>query len=136
MSTLDCLFCQPSSTTNHHLAHHGSAYARRDNYPATPGHLEILPLRHVTSVADLTPGEWIDMHTLLRTVITDSDADGWTIGINEGRAAGRTVDHVHLHVIPRRWGDVPDPRGGIRHVLPGTDPDAWADGARQDGGRP
>ena len=129
--TTDCLFCQPHSTTNRHIARCGSAYARRDNYPAADGHIEILPLRHVVSIVDLTPAEWIDMHTLLRHFIADRGTDGWTIGINEGHAAGRTVDHLHMHVIPRRWGDVPDPRGGVRHVLPGTNPDAWT--ARQDG---
>lgn len=129
----DCLFCQPNSDTNRHAARHGTAYARHDNYPATTGHVEVLPLRHVASITDLTPTEILDMHTLIRQHITGSDANGWTIGINEGRAAGRTVDHVHIHLIPRRWGDVDDPRGGVRHVLPGTDPDSWADKARQDG---
>jgi diadenosine tetraphosphate (Ap4A) HIT family hydrolase len=130
----DCLFCQPDTPANRVLARYGAAYARHDNYPATHGHIEVLPLRHVASVVDLTPTEILDMHTLIRQHITGSDADGWTIGINEGGAAGRTVDHVHMHLIPRWWGDVPDPRGGVRHVLPGTDPDAWAPvGARQDG---
>lgn len=122
---IDCLFCQPHTPTNRHHSRHGTAYARHDNYPASEGHLEVVPLRHVASILDLTPHEILDMHILIRTVITDSDADGWTIGINEGAAAGRTIDHVHVHLIPRRWGDVPDPRGGVRHVLPGTDPDAW-----------
>lgn len=120
-----CPFCQPDSTTNQHIARHGTAYARLDNYPATDGHIEILPARHAVSITDLTPTEITDMHTLLCQIVAGGDADGWTIGINEGPAAGRTVDHVHLHVIPRRWGDVPDPRGGVRHVLPGTDPDRW-----------
>lgn len=120
-----CLFCQPHSPTNRRIYQHGTAYARHDNYPAAHGHVEVVPLRHVVSVVDLTPTEWTDIHTLIRTVMADGDADGWTIGINEGPAAGRTIDHVHVHLIPRRWGDVDDPRGGVRHVLPGTDCDAW-----------
>lgn len=126
-----CLFCLPDSDTNQITARTGSAYVRRDNYPAAKGHVEVVPVRHVESVLDLTPGEITDMHALLREVAAGADADGWTIGINEGRAAGQTIAHVHMHLIPRRWGDVPDPRGGVRHVLPGTDPDVWAAEAQQ-----
>lgn len=134
MTVNNCLFCQPDTPANRHIARHGTVYARRDNFPAAEGHIEVLPLRHVASIVDLTPVEWVDMHILLRRLLASGDADGWTVGVNEGRAAGRTVDHVHVHVIPRRWGDVADPRGGVRHVLPGTDPDAWAPaGVRQDG---
>ncbi|WP_244199866.1 HIT family protein [Amycolatopsis thailandensis] len=78
---------------------------------------------------DLTTHENTELHTLSiqasRVLADRFHPDGYTIGINEGRAAGRTIDHLHLHLIPRHQGDVPDPRGGIRHVLPGPSPDKW-----------
>lgn len=122
----DCLFCQTTPTINRIIRRNQHAYARLDNYPAADGHLEIVPTRHVESVFDLTTEEAADMWTLLLTTARESNADGYTIGINEGRAAGRTVDHLHVHVIPRRWGDVPDPRGGIRRIMPDCNPDQWA----------
>lgn len=122
----DCLFCQPDTPTNRVTARTPICYSRLDNYPAAPGHIEIVPARHVESIFDLTPAELADVHQLLRQAAAAIGADGYTIGVNEGRAAGRTVDHVHIHVIPRWHGDVEDPRGGVRRVLPGQDPDQWA----------
>lgn len=122
----DCLFCHTDTPDNRVIARSGTCYARADNYPASKGHTEVVPSRHVESALDLTDQEITDAWRLLRQLAAQGDADGWTIGINEGRAAGRTVDHVHIHLIPRRFGDVPDPRGGVRNVLPGQDPDRWA----------
>jgi diadenosine tetraphosphate (Ap4A) HIT family hydrolase len=122
----DCLFCRPNTPDNQVIATAGTCYARADNFPAAPGHLEIVPYRHVESLFDLTPAEAADVWRLLREAAAQGTADGWTIGVNEGRAAGRTIDHVHIHLIPRRHGDVPDPRGGVRNVLPGGNPDRWS----------
>jgi diadenosine tetraphosphate (Ap4A) HIT family hydrolase len=104
---------------------------RRDNFPATDGHVEIVPKRHVVSFFDLTRRELDDAFALLKKARHEiaqmaSDPDGYTIGVNEGEAAGRTVDHLHIHVIPRRKGDVDDPRGDIRRIFPHCNPDAWA----------
>lgn len=125
-----CIFCaQDNPAVNQIVAENGTCFARFDNFPAAPGHVEVVPRRHVVSFFDLTPGEAADVHDLIVTVRTLLDAgfapDGYTIGVNEGRAAGRTVDHLHVHVIPRHVGDVADPRGGVRCVLPCT-PDDWA----------
>lgn len=126
----DCLFCQPNSSDNKVFIDSDLAYARWDNYPAAKGHAEVTTKRHVVSYFDLTPDEASDVHEVIKqaqeAIDTLHQPDGYTIGVNEGRAAGRTVDHVHIHLLPRRDGDVPDPRGGIRHVLPGTNPDDWA----------
>lgn len=127
----DCPFCHPDRPGLHRiLARNGSCYARYDNFPVSPGHLEVVPLRHVVSLFDLTPAEVTATWALLLAARDIVDAehrpDGYTVGVNEGRAAGRTIDHVHIHLIPRRTGDVPDPRGGIRGILPGPSPDAWA----------
>lgn len=113
----DCIFCQP-----HELDEYEGEWARirSDGFPASRGHMLIIPNRHVASFFDLHANEVIDIYDLAeRAAHMVSDADGWTIGINEGEAAGRTVHHLHMHLIPRRWGDVPDPRGGVRGVIRG-----------------
>jgi diadenosine tetraphosphate (Ap4A) HIT family hydrolase len=90
-----------------------------DAYPVAPGHLLIVPLRHVTRLAQLTPSEAHELWEMgMSLCVPGNDIDGFTVGVNDGLAAGQTVAHVHLHVIPRRSGDVVDPRGGIRWVLP------------------
>lgn len=125
-----CPFCCPSDEHRHKIAGSwGTVYARWDNYPAAPGHLEIVPFRHVPSFFDLTPREVNDAHHLARIMRNQLEhrwrPHGYTLGVNDGRAAGRSIDHLHLHLIPRWYGDVPDPRGGIRRIFPGCDPDTW-----------
>lgn len=126
---MGCLFCGPGSADNVVLAENGSCYARWDNYPLAPGHCEVVPRRHVESLFGLTAQEVGDLYALLveaRGVVGARYCpDGYTIGVNEGRAAGRTIDHLHVHLIPRRFGDVPDPSGGIRAVLPGPHSSEW-----------
>lgn len=96
-------------------------------YPSTPGHVLIIPRRHVARVQDLTNLEWSALFRTLGCEMADRAADpsnpepaGYTIGINDGAAAGQTVPHVHLHLIPRTHGDTADPRGGIRWAIPET----------------
>jgi diadenosine tetraphosphate (Ap4A) HIT family hydrolase len=104
-------------------------FVRYDNYPANPGHVEIVPKRHVESFFDLSPDEVTQAYALIllakERIGRQHQPDGYTIGINEGRAAGRSVDHLHIHLIPRHHGDVEDPRGGVRQVVPNCDPDTW-----------
>lgn len=94
----------------------------RDAYPVTAGHTLVIPTRHVGSFFELDAAEQAAMLELLRRarqrLQQEFAPDGYTIGINDGPAAGQTVPHVHLHLIPRRVGDVPDPRGGVRWVVP------------------
>lgn len=93
-----------------------------DAYPVSEGHCLIVPRRHVASWFDATADERAEMLDLLaqtRTYLRDLHApDGYNIGINDGVAAGQTVPHLHLHLIPRYAGDRPDPRGGVRWVIP------------------
>ncbi len=93
-----------------------------DKYPAAPGHLLLVPRRHVALWPDLTPAERQALADAIadaqRLLEARSSPDGFTIGINHGVAGGQTVPHLHIHVIPRRSGDVPDPTGGVRHVIP------------------
>lgn len=104
------------------------AIAVRDAYPLTEGHTLVVPRRHVASLFDLSPGEQALIWELVGTIrarLQDSlRPDGFNIGLNDGPAAGQTVMHAHVHVIPRRSGDVPDPRGGVRWVVPGK-ADYW-----------
>jgi diadenosine tetraphosphate (Ap4A) HIT family hydrolase len=115
-----CPFCPPDNV----FMEYGSCLAHWDNYPVRFGHALILPRRHVVSYFDLTVIEVLDLHATTaaaRSRIGDvlgHDPAGFTIGVNEGLAAGRTVHHLHLHVIPREVGDHPDPRGGIRNIFP------------------
>lgn len=126
-----CLFCsRDDENLNTVIDANETFYARLDNFPATPGHVEIVPKRHVVSFFDLSEYEIIDAYTLIRAVEKELSTlhgpGGYTIGVNEGRVAGRSIDHLHIHLIPRYKGDVADPRGGIRQVVPNFDPDAWA----------
>ena len=93
-----------------------------DKYPVSPGHTLIIPKRHVSSYFDLSPQERQDMDTMLQYVkqILDKQyhPDGYNIGVNVNEAAGQTVFHVHMHLIPRYHGDVPNPKGGVRGVIP------------------
>ena len=94
----------------------------RDGFPVSPGHTLIIPRRHVGSFFLLDREERSALLALLDRARADVDAelhpDGYNIGINDGAAAGQTVGHVHIHLIPRYRGDRADPRGGVRWVLP------------------
>lgn len=99
-----------------------SAIAFRDAYPVTPGHTLVVPVRHVASFFDTTPEERTSMLGLLDAAKKQLQLEfapaGFNIGINDGAAAGQTVGHLHIHLIPRYLGDQPDPRGGVRWVIP------------------
>lgn len=94
----------------------------RDGYPVSLGHSLVIPKRHVGSFFNVTAEERTAILTLLDEAKASAAAefkpDGFNIGINDGPAAGQTVLHLHLHLIPRYTGDIPDPRGGVRWVIP------------------
>ena len=99
-------------------------YAIRDKYPVTPLHSLIIPKRHVVDYFSLTKDELLSCDVLLKEVKDSIQSDdelveGFNIGINSGEVAGQTIFHCHIHLIPRRVGDVENPRGGIRHLIPG-----------------
>lgn len=99
-----------------------AAVAALDLYPAAEGHTLVLPWRHVESLFDLALAEQLAVWELVAEVrerlARERGADGFTVGINDGLAAGQTIAHAHVHIIPRHIGDVPDPTGGIRGILP------------------
>jgi len=117
---VDCPFCEPP--IDRIWFGRDLTIATPDMYPAAEGHTLVLPRRHVRSVFDLDDDEWEDLWDLVWAVReelgTRLGPDGFTVGINDGVAAGQTIDHGHVHVIPRHIGDVADPTGGLRGILP------------------
>src|SRR6476660_2159565 len=103
------------------IAANRSAFSIWDNYPVSPGHALVISRRQLSDWWEATPGERADIFELVDVVKSKIDElhqpDGFNVGFNAGSAAGQTVDHLHIHVIPRFAGDVPDPRGGIRNVI-------------------
>lgn len=116
---MSCPFCH---IENHEIiAESDYFFAKLDGYPVSEGHTLLISKRHVSTYFDLTVDEQIDMVKLLNIVKKKSDNDfetnDYNIGINCGELAGQTIDHIHVHLIPRRQGDVEDPRGGVRWVI-------------------
>lgn len=104
---------------------------RADAYPVTPGHALIIPRRHVENVSGLTIYEWQEILFAIDDLRESLGVKDLTIAINDGRLAGRTIHHLHVHVIPRRAGDVADPRGGVRRLFY-KDDDPWLASRAQD----
>ena len=121
MSKASCPFCALPAERILLLA--DEALVIRDAFPVSPGHTLVVPRRHIGSFFDLSDAERTCMVELLAQAKAQLDLsfppDGFNIGIHDGAAAGQTVQHLHLHLIPRYRGDVPDPRGGVRWVMPG-----------------
>ena len=113
----DCELCQPSEV----LFEHELAYVRREGNALSPGHVIVVPRRHVAGFFDMTLEEQMAIMEMLnraqRFIQQKHSPDGYNVGANVGTAAGQARMHVHVHLIPRYAGDVPDPRGGIRCVL-------------------
>jgi diadenosine tetraphosphate (Ap4A) HIT family hydrolase len=119
-TAMPCPFCQLPPERVVGGNEHGLIL--RDAYPVSPGHTLIIPRRHMGSFFELTPEERDGLLALLdqaREALQNSQPkpDGYNIGINDGPAAGQTVPHLHIHLIPRYAGDMADPRGGVRWVM-------------------
>ncbi len=120
----DCPFCTPPDTQSNVARFQNElAYVREDKFPVSTGHLLIVSRRHAQNWFDLSDEEQAAIMALLnqaRNWLAESYRPaGYNIGINCGEAAGQTVMHMHCHLIPRYDGDVADPRGGVRGVVPG-----------------
>ncbi len=121
-SVSSCPFCALNSLVM--IAATELVFAIRDVNPVTPLHTLILPRRHVETYFDLSRQEAIAIDVILRRirdeiVAEDETVEGFNIGVNVGEAAGQTILHCHVHLVPRRLGDVRNPRGGIRAIIPG-----------------
>jgi len=118
---MTCLFCEiPPERV---IASNDLAYAIRDGFPVTPLHTLVIPKRHAVDYFALTPEELLACNDLLHKIknsilLEDSSVVAFNIGMNAGEDAGQTVFHSHIHLIPRRKGDVENPRGGVRHLIP------------------
>jgi len=116
----DCPFC--SLIQDRIISENESTVTIRDGYPVSKGHTLIIPRRHVESLFDCTPDEKADILQALEEAKVAMDReffpDGYNIGVNDGEAAGQTVMHLHIHLIPRYKGDTEDPRGGVRWIFP------------------
>jgi diadenosine tetraphosphate (Ap4A) HIT family hydrolase len=117
-----CPFCL-DRLKNRLVAEHGTMWAIEDGYPVTEGHLLIIPKRHSPDWLALTEQETRDADALVRILcrrlaLANSRITGFNIGMNCGASAGQTVFHAHIHLIPRRDGDTPNPQGGVRGVIP------------------
>ena len=117
---MKCPFCYIDQ--NQKIADSKFSYAKFDVFPITEGHALVISKKHVSNYFDLSQDEQMDMMNLVAQVKNDFDKkyglSDYNIGINCGALAGQTIDHVHIHLIPRRKGDVGDPRGGVRWVIP------------------
>lgn len=121
----DCLFCDIQIKDKHRIiAENSLAYAIRDGFPVTQHHTLFIPKRHAKDYFELTQAEVNAINQLIQEQKMlldklDKSIDGYNIGMNCGETAGQTVFHCHVHLIPRRKGDVENPRGGIRHLIAG-----------------
>ncbi|MCB1255844.1 MAG: DUF3427 domain-containing protein [Microthrixaceae bacterium] len=124
------------------IASNRSGFAILDRFPVTEGHALVISRREIPTWWDAAPDEQADLMALVdqvRTILDERYApDGYNVGFNAGSAAGQTVDHLHIHMIPRHHGDMEDPRGGVRHVIPerGNYMAPPSDTARQPAGEP
>lgn len=120
MQKPDCIFCQFAADPA--VLENDAFYARFDKYPVSQGHLLVIPRRHVETLFDLTEAERTILFSLLevaRDYLTNAfHPDGFNFGVNQGTAAGQTIPHLHIHIIPRYEGDMAEPEGGVRGVIP------------------
>jgi diadenosine tetraphosphate (Ap4A) HIT family hydrolase len=124
MSKQECLFCDFENPEKHKLILQDDlVYARWDNFPVSAGHAEVVPKRHIESFFELSDDELLAIFGMAKAIreniMEQYNPDAFNLGINDGEAAGRTIHHMHLHLIPRYDGDVDSPRGGVRNIIPG-----------------
>lgn len=117
----DCPFCNPDKDRVL-ILESATAYAIYDKFPVNKGHALIIPKKHVSNYFELTFKEqsacWFVLNSVQKIVQEKFNPDGFNIGINIKELAGQTISHVHIHLIPRYKGDVENPRGGVRGVIP------------------
>ncbi len=116
-----CLFC--NTTNKEYVFENNLAFSTFDSYPVSEFHLLIVPKRHIKNYFELSNDEMIACNKIVllsknKIEQMDQSIRGFNIGINCGKAAGQTIMHCHIHLIPRREGDVENPQGGVRGVIP------------------
>ena len=120
MADKPCIFCNTGGEKL--VAENALAQAVLDTYPVSAGHTLIVPRRHARTIWELTDEEYAACFALVREaqaiIARRHEPDGFNVGVNCEEAGGQSVWHAHIHLIPRYQGDVPDPRGGVRNVIP------------------
>jgi diadenosine tetraphosphate (Ap4A) HIT family hydrolase len=120
MAQRDCPFCRLETNRIRLVSEFCMAFP--DEFPIAEGHTLVIPKRHVASLFELSDEEqaavWKLVSKVRALLLSDLQPDGFNVGLNDGASAGQTVMHAHVHVIPRRRGDVADPKGGVRWVIP------------------
>ena len=116
-----CLFCNIKEIGN--IYENDLAYASYDSYPVSEGHCLIIPRRHIKDYFDLSNEELVACNDIIKVMKNkilnkDQKVKGFNIGINIGKVSGQSIFHCHIHLIPRRDGDVENPQGGVRSVIP------------------
>lgn len=117
---MDCIFCNISKDK---IIHEDPYWITiYDEFPVSKGHVLIIPKRHISNITELKSNEWAYLFSAIMFIEgylkEKFNCDGFNIGINQGKAAGQTIEHLHIHVIPRYNGDIEDPKGGVRGVIP------------------
>lgn len=120
---MKCFFCEVRVDKDPNVLHQNQTFfARLDDFPVSQGHLEIITRDHVATIFDLEQNELIEFQKILLEAKSALDEkfhpDGYNIGINQGTVAGQSIPHLHIHLIPRYQGDVENPRGGVRNIIP------------------
>lgn len=124
MNKDNCIFCENKGINllDHVIPNLKNWYLKWDEYPVNPGHILIIPKRHFQSIFEINLIEFMELWKALyyakRMIEKDYKPDGYNVGINDGEAAGQSIMHLHIHLIPRYKGDVENPRGGVRGVIP------------------
>jgi len=117
-----CIFCHLNREI---IAEARLSLAVFDSFPVSKGHALVIPRRHVATIWDMTDEEYAEAFLLVRKVKQVLHArfgtDAFNVGVNCGEVAGQSVWHAHIHVIPRYPGDIPNPKGGVRNIIPGKD---------------
>lgn len=119
----DCLFCEIRDKPEI-VEKNDTFFAIRDNYPVSKYHTLLIPNRHIADIFNLYGDEILSLFRILhrqkyKLMEADATITGFNVGINYGEDAGQTIEHAHVHLIPRRKDDVDDPIGGVRNVFPG-----------------
>jgi len=121
MEKNNCIFCSKEKLD---IVYEDDVfYVIRDAYPVTKDHTLIILNEHKKTYFDLRDKDYVQLNNIIKfqkesLLERDNSISGFNIGINQGETAGQTVMHLHIHLIPRRKGDVEDPRGGVRGVIP------------------
>lgn len=120
---MSCPFCELITGEERELVYSSDKFVGfYDNYPVNEGHTLLVPREHLTSLASLSPalgGKLLEGLQEIRRRLTEKySPDGFNYGVNDGRAAGQSIEHLHWHIIPRYTGDIPEPLGGVRGVIP------------------